>query len=101
MMKNPPPQATPQSIITQSIQDTHTHQLSSGHSTLEELLNTTTDEELDFLNSPSWSSPHLSGTNTSDTPLTAVSSLQSPPVSSMAQAPTPHATNLMYRCTQN
>ena len=98
MMTNPPPQATPQPITTQNIQETsitQTHQLSSDHSTLEELLNTTTDEELDFLNSPSWSSPHFSGTNTSDIP--AVSSLQSPPLNSMAQTPIPPATNMMYQ----
>ena len=101
MVTNPPPQA----ITTQNIQEistAHAHQLSNDQSTLEELLNTTTDEELDFLNSPSWSSPHFSGTNTSNTPLPTVSSLQSPAVNSMAQtsnlsAQTPHATDLMYQ----
>ena len=96
MITNPPPQATPQPMTTQETSINHTHELSSDHSTLEELLYTTTDE-LDFLNSPSWSSPYFSGTNTSDTPLPAVNSLQSPPVNSMTQTPMPHATNLMYQ----
>ena len=57
---------------------------------------------MDFLSSPSWSSPHFRGTNTSNIPLPAVNPLQSPPVNSMAQtrtstAQTPHATNLMYQ----
>ena len=42
------------------------------------MLNTTTDEELDFLDSPSWNSPHFSGINTSN-------ALQSPPINPTPQ----------------
>ena len=75
---------------TQNIQETsttHADQRSTGYSTLEELLNTTTDEELEFLES-SWnsiSSPDFSGINTSNIQLPAARSLHSPPVNSMAQ----------------
>ena len=66
----------------------HGHQQSTDHdfSTLEELLNTTTDEELDFLDSPSWNSPHFSGINTSNVQIPAANSIQSPPIHSTAQA---------------
>ena len=51
---NPPVPTT-----IQEIANTHVLQQSTDYSTLEELLNTTTDEELDFLDSPSWNSPHF------------------------------------------
>ena len=55
-MANSPSQATPQPITTQNIQETniaHAYHLSFDHSVLEELLNNISDEELDFLSSPS------------------------------------------------
>ena len=96
---NPPVPTT-----IQEIANTHVLQQSTDYSTLEELLNTTTDEELDFLDSPSWNSPHFSGINTSNVQLPTTSSFQSPPVNSIAQTfcnvnptvQTPHV-DLMYR----
>ena len=80
---NPEPTTTGEMIM----RNTHDHQQSTDHdfSTLEELLNTTTDEELDFLDSPSWNSPHFSGINASNVQIPAANSIQSPPVHSTAQ----------------
>ena len=69
------------------MRNTHGHQQSTDHdfSTLEELLNTTTDEELDFLDSPLWNSPHFSGINASNVQIPAANSIQSPLVHLTAQ----------------